>query len=425
MKKILRKLVLLELKALARRRLKRFTGKIIAVTGSTGKTGTKDAIYAVLNTRFRVKTTKKSMNSEFGLPLTILDIDSGFSSATKWSWYLLKGFFHSFMRDHSDVLLLEMGVDKPGDMDFLLSIVKPDIAVFTNVAPVHLDEGQFKDLQEIFEEKSKLISALGEKGIAVLNIDDDLVASIAKKRRGKRTVTFGKKREGDFWAGQVEQSLEGLHFVLHHDTARHEVHSRVIGDCHVYMLLPAIICGSLMDMEIADVVEAIKLFSLPPGRMSVIPAINGATILDSSYNSSPVALKEALLTLKVLGEKRRKVAVLGNMNELGKDSEKLHEGMAGAICSCADVLITVGKYAKLMALKAVEKGFPESKVHHFNSPIDAAEFFKDHIVKNDLILVKGSQNRVRLERFVKEIMAFPEDSRSLLVRQERVWSSKL
>ncbi len=414
-----------ELKALAKRRLKRFKGKIIAVTGSTGKTGTKDAIYTVLNTRFRVKTTRKSMNSEFGLPLTILDIDSGFSSATKWSWYLLKGFFHSFMRDHSEVLLLEMGVDKPGDMDFLLSIVKPDIAVFTNVAPVHLDEGQFKDLREIFEEKSKLISALGEKGIAVLNIDDDLVGSVAKKRRGKRTITFGKKREGDFWAGQVKQSLEGLDFVLHHDNARHEVSSSVIGECHIYMLLPAIVCGTLMDMDLDDITEAIKLFSLPPGRMSVIPSINGATILDSSYNSSPVALKEALLTLKSLGENRRKVAVLGNMNELGEETEKLHEAMASTICSCADVLITVGKYARMMSKKAVEKGFPESKAHHFNSALEAAEFFKDHIAKNDLILVKGSQNRVRLERFVKEIMAFPEDARSLLVRQERVWSSKL
>lgn len=425
MKKIFRKLVLFELKALARRRMKRFKGKIIAVTGSTGKTGTKDAIYTVLNTQFRVKTTKKSMNSEFGLPLTILDIDSGFSSATKWSWYLLKGFFHSFMRDHSEVLLLEMGVDKPGDMDFLLSIVKPDIAVFTNVAPVHLDEGQFKDLKEIFEEKSKLISALGEKGTAVLNIDDDFVASIAKKRRGKRTVTFGKSREGHFWAGRIEQTLEGLNFVLHHDNSRHEVHSKIIGECHIYMLLPAIVCGTLMNMEMADIVDAVKLFSLPPGRMSVIPAFNEAVILDSSYNSSPVALKEALLTLKALGERKRKVAVLGNMNELGEDAEKLHMGMASTICSCADVLITVGKYAGLMAEKAVEKGFPESKAHHFNSALNAAEFFKEHIEKNDLILVKGSQNRVRLERFVKEIMAFPEDAKSLLVRQERIWSSKL
>ncbi len=424
MKKILRKFVLFELKNLARRRMKRFRGKVIAVTGSMGKTGTKDAIYTVLNTRYKVKTTKKSMNSEFGLPLTILDIDSGFSSATKWSWYLLKGFFRSFTRDYSEILLLEMGVDKPGDMDFLLSVVKPDIAVFTGVAPIHLDEGQFETVEDIYKEKVKLIDSLENKGIAVLNTDDPLLSSLAKKRRGRRTVTFGKSKEGDFWASQIKQTLEGMSFVLHHDHKRYDVHSGIIGECHVYPLLSAIICGTLADISLEDCVEAIPLYSLPPGRMSVIPGVEGATILDSSYNSSPIALKEALFTLRDLGEGKRKIAVLGNMNELGKDSRRLHKEMGGVIASCADMLVTVGENAAFMAEGAVEKGFDEKKVYTFDDPVKAASFFKGEVKKGDLILVKGSQNLVRLERFVKEVMAFPEEADKLLVRQERVWKNK-
>lgn len=425
MKDTLKKLVLKVLKVLAKRRIKKFKGKIIAVTGSVGKTSTKDAIFKVLNTRFKVKSNKKSMNSDFGLLLTILDIESGFSSATKWSWYLLKGFFHSLFRDHSEILLLEMGVDKPGDMDFLTSIIKPHIAVFTNVSYMHLEEGQFKNLEEIYKEKRKLIDSLRKGGIAILNIDNEFVAKAAKGRKKSETVTFGKNTDADFWASQISQSLEGTHFVLHHDNNRYNVESQLLGEHQIYVLLPAVICGALLGMSIENAVEAVKLCTLPPGRMSVIPAINGATILDSSYNSSPAALKESLNILKKLGEKHRKIAVLGNMNELGDHSKTLHELIGELVPTCADILITVGTNAALIANKAIEKGFDEKNVHSFKNALEALEFFKDKVAKKDLILVKGSQNNVRLERFVKGIMASPEDAKSLLVRQERVWEAKL
>ena len=156
MKNIARKIVLSFLKSCSKRRLKNFKGRVVAVTGSVGKSSTKDAIYAVLNTKFRVKRTKKSMNSEFGLPLTILDIDSGFNSALKWSFLSAKAFINSFFKMHEEIIILELGVDAPGDMDFLTNIVKPDVAIVTNIAPVHMEEGQFSSLEEIFKEKSKL-----------------------------------------------------------------------------------------------------------------------------------------------------------------------------------------------------------------------------------------------------------------------------
>ncbi len=424
-KNLLKKLVLFELRALARRRMKRFKGKVIAVTGSVGKTTTKDAIFSVLNSQFKVKTAKKSMNSDFGLSLTILDIDSGFSSITKWSWYLLRGFLHSFMKDYSEILLVEMGVDKPKDMDFLLSIVRPHVAVFTNVSNVHIGDYQFKDINEVFAEKSKMIEGLREKGQSVLNIDDDMIRALAKKRRNKSTITFGKSKDADFCASQIKTSIEGSSFVLHYDNKRYQVECSVISECQIYSVVSAIVCGVLMGIPIENAIGAVKLFSPPPGRMSVIKGIEDSTVIDGSYNSSPSSLKAALLTLSSLGENRRKIAVLGSMNELGERSKELHLGMGEDIANCADILIAVGGDAKFFAESAIKKGFNKNSVHVFSTALSASEFFKDKIKKGDLVLVKGSQNNVRLERFVKEIMLSPEDAKHLLVRQEKEWLNKL
>lgn len=425
MKHFFKKIVLRLLKAMAMYRMKKFNGKIIGITGSVGKSSTKDAIFTVLNTQFKVKKTKKNMNSDFGLLLTILDIESGFSSAPKWSWFLLKGLFNCLMRDHSEILLLEFGIDKPGDMDFLVSVVKPDIAIVTEISPVHMDEGQFETLQAIFDEKSKLVEALREHGIAILNIDNDIVANFAKKRGKKSTVTFGKNREADFWASQIKQSLEGLDFILHHDNKRYDVHVDVIGEYQSYVILPAIACGVILGMPVENVVSAIKKYTLPPGRMNAVPAINEAIILDSSYNASPEAMKEALKTLAEIGGARRKIAALGNMNELGRHSKIMHEMIGGVVPQCADILITVGDLAVTIADKAKEKGMDEKNIFSFKTSLEAAGFFAEKIKKNDIILVKGSQNNVRLERFVKALMANPEQAKDLLVRQEPVWITKM
>lgn len=418
MKNFLRKSALFLLKKMARFRLKRFKGKIIAVTGSVGKSSTKEAIYTVLNSRFKVKKSKKSMNSDFGLLLTILDIESGFSSATKWSWYLLKGLANSFRKEYNEVLLLEFGVDKPGDMNFLVSVVKPDIAVLTNIFHTHLNEGQFKDPAAVFEEKSKLIKALKEGGRAVLNADNSFAASLIKKG----VITFGVEKEADYMAANISQSLDGVTFILKHDGKKYEVDVPVIGAYQAYTVLPAIICGQLLGMTVEETIAALKRYNLPPGRMSAIPAINEATILDSSYNSSPAALREALRVLKDVAGNRRKVAVLGSMNELGSESRSLHEAIGAAVPDCADVLLTVGEAAETIAEKAKEKRMRQ--VYSFKTAIEAANFFKEKIRKDDLILVKGSQNNVRLERFVKALMAYPENAKDLLVRQEKIWQTK-
>lgn len=424
MKNFFRKIVLYVLRRLAARRLKKFTGKIIGVTGSVGKTSTKDAIFCVLNSRFKVKRSEKSMNTDFGMLLTVLDIESGYSSATKWAWLLFRAFFHSFYKETADILLLEMGVDKPGDMDYLTKIVKLDVAVMTNISPVHLEEGQFEDLKDIFNEKSKLIAALKEGGVAILNIDDPFLDSLPKKCKKKKVITYAKDVDADFKAENVSFDVGGIRFLIKHEKEKYEVFAPVLGEKQVYVLMPAFICGLLWGIPAGDILLSLEKYVLPPGRMSVLNGIEEIMILDSSYNSSPEALKEALKILKVVAGDKRKVAVLGNMNELGKDSKLLHEKVGEIVSGHVDLLIAVGANAAILAQKAIESGLNEKSVFSIKSAPEAVALYKKLVKKGDVVLVKGSQNNVRLEKFVREFIANPEDAEKLLIRQEKFWQKK-
>jgi UDP-N-acetylmuramoyl-tripeptide--D-alanyl-D-alanine ligase len=422
MRNFFKNIVLFLLKRFEKRRVKKFKGKVIGVTGSVGKTSTKEAIYTVLNTKFKVLKSEGSMNTEFGLPLTILELKSGYGNAFKWSYLLIKGFFMSFKKMYAEVLVVEMGVDKPKDMDFLLSIVKPDIAVMGPIAHVHLAEGQFKNLDEIFEEKSKIVKTLGDNGIAVLFADDDRTMELKKGRPKSKTFTYGTVPDADYKATGVEESVEGVKFNLNMDNRRVEILLPILGKHHVNVILPAIVCGLAMGLNIEEVLEALKRFKLPPGRMNLIEGREeGVMIIDSSYNSSPKACAEALRTLSELKVRSggRKIAVLGSMNELGEETERLHKEIAARIPDCCDILVTVGEAAETFAKEVEAAGM--KNIFKFKNVFEAIEGFKSEIRKNDLILVKGSQNNVRLEKFVKEVMKFPEEAEKLLARQGKDW----
>lgn len=427
MKSFLRKTVLWLLVKMAKFRMRGYKGKIIAITGSVGKSSAKEAIYSVLNSQFRVKKTPKSMNSEFGLPLTILDIESGFSSATKWTWLLLKAFVHSFSKEYSEVMVLEYGVDKPGDMKFLTSILTPDVAVFTEVSGVHLAEDQFKDVDEIFKEKRYLVDTMYSDGIAILNIDNEriegLAKEFAKELNKKQLFTFGKSRDADLRATAVKTLFDGLTFTLNIGDTRSEVKHPIWGDHQIYVLLPAIAAGLALGMNLEQVLESLKRFTLPPGRMNRIEGVEGVTIIDSSYNSSPLALKSAIDLLDSIAGQSRRVAVLGDMNELGEKSKELHEKIGKYLVKKVDFLITVGDQAQYIANSALEAGLEKDIVHKFKTAKAAADFYETVLKEKDLVLVKGSQNNIRLERFIKIIMKHPEDAKDLLVRQEKYWSN--
>jgi len=406
-------------------RLRKIKPEIIGITGSIGKTSTKDAIYAVLAPHLPTYCNQRSLNSDFGALLAILEQKSGYSSIFHWIKALWGGFWGTINLNRNEPpyekLVLEMGADKPGDIAYLVRHIKPSIGVLCNVKGVHLAKGQFEDVEEVFKEKSKLIRSLPKNGWAILNSDDEYAKTLIGQVNA-RCVTFGTSTKADLRATKILSGPNGLRFTLRYENQSHDFHfPHILGKHHVYVLLPAIAIGFIMGIPIKPIKKALADFRLPPGRMNPIPGLHNSLIIDSSYNASPETMLAALTLLKSMPG--RKIAVLGSMNELGEYSEREHRRIGEQIPHYADLLITVGKEAEYMAMEAQHVGFPHHKIHRFDSSLEAAQFLRDKIKKGDIILAKGSQNNVRLEHLVKELMRYPDHAEALLVRQDHYWKT--
>ncbi len=420
MKDYFKKFVLYFLVWLARIRLKRLRPFIIAITGSVGKTSTKEALYTILQQRYKVIRNQKSYNTNFGLPLAILEQSSGFSSMREWLKIMAQSVINAFWNGRDiQMMVLEFGVDKPGDMDYLLKLIQPQIAVITNIKPVHLDKGQFKDEEDIFLEKSKLVRSLPEKGIAILNADDPYLAESFSNAPCKK-IFYGMSETADLRCLSLESSLKGLSFTLGYKDQVVRSSLPLLGKFQIYVILAAVATALTQGFSLEEAINALKDYRLPPGRMCVIPGILNTVIIDSSYNASPATMKEALDILEQTA-RGRKIAVLGNMNELGSSSKKYHRDIGKYVLGKADILITVGEYAKLIGEESQKHGFKEKAVFHHTDALKAANAIKKLLRKNDTVLVKGSQNNVRLERLVKILMKEPQLAEKMLVRQEKEW----
>lgn len=423
MKDYCKKFVLGFLMSLARIRLKRLRPFIIAITGSVGKTSTKEALYSILHQRYGVIRNKKSYNTDFGLPLAILEQSSGFSSVREWLKIMAQSFVKAFWGGRNiQMMILELGVDKPGDMNNLLKLIRPQIAIITNIKPVHLDKGQFKDEEDIFLEKSKLVRALPEKGIAILNADDPYLAGNFVDAACKK-ILYGMSEIADLRCLNLESSLAGLNFTLSYNNQVVSGSLPFLGKFQIYVILAAVAAALTQGFSLEEAINALREYRLPPGRMSVIPGILDTVIIDSSYNASPATMKEALDILESCA-RARKIAVLGNMNELGGFTNKYHRDVGKYILGKADILITVGKYAKLIGEESQKYGFLKTSIFHYPDALKAANTLKKLLKKNDTVLVKGSQNNVRLERLVKILMKEPGSAETTLVRQEKEWLDK-
>jgi len=318
---------------------------------------------------------------------------------------------------------MEMGIDAPGAMDDILQVLRPDTMVFLNVKSIHMGESHFPNREAVFEEKAKACYAVPKTGWVVLNADDNFVRQLVGKLPAS-VVTIGTGEDCDLRAKDVQSTGKGIRFVLVYEGREVPVNMPlVLGECHVYLALSAIAVGFIHGLHWKVIEHALAEFSLPPGRMNPIDGINGSLIIDSSYNAAPDTMEAALEVLGMFPGRR--IAALGTMNELGDLTESAHLKIGKRAADTADMLIAVGEQAKYLAEGAQRAGMSSSMIHQFKTSKEAGEFLSGILERNDVVLAKGSQDKVRMERMVKLCMKEPEQARHLLIRQEPFWLTHL
>ncbi|MFA6006851.1 MAG: UDP-N-acetylmuramoyl-tripeptide--D-alanyl-D-alanine ligase [Candidatus Paceibacterota bacterium] len=437
-KSIIKKIILSILRKEAELVLVKYKPRIVGVTGNVGKTSTKDAIHAVLATAYRVRKSKKSLNSEFGVPLTILGLDSGWGNLFSWLYNLAYGLvIIIFPHEYPEWLILELGADRPGDIKSLASWLPLDIAVVTSVGevPVHIEF--FKTKEALAKEKSQIKNGLIATGTLVLNTDDPLVFAMGVTAEGThshKTVTYGFEEEADIRASNDrilyetnngKEFPEGISFKLDMDGKSVPVRIKgIFGKHHIYAALAAVAVGHTLKINLVTMLEALQDYEKAPGRLRLIEGEKDTIILDDTYNASPLATEKALDSLNELKVAGKKIAVIGDMLELGEHTVQAHEKIGRKVAKICDLLVTAGQRAKFIADGAREAGLDPDKIQSFDTAEEAGKYIEPIIKSGDLILVKGSQG-VRMERVVKEIMAFPEEAEKLLVRQEKEWLNRV
>jgi UDP-N-acetylmuramoyl-tripeptide--D-alanyl-D-alanine ligase len=406
--------------------LRRTKPIIIAVTGSVGKTSTKDAIFSVLKNYRKTRKSEKSFNSEIGVPLSVLGLPNAWNNPVLWMWNIIEGFFIAcFSRNYPEVLVLEAGVDRQGDMKRLTAWLRPDIAVITRLpdVPVHVE--YFTSPEAVAEEKLELVRALKPNGVFIYNHDDaKLLAAVAEVRQP--SIGFSRYAPSQFTAAADEIVYHddipvGSQFTITHmdETVTVKVNGS-IGVHNAYTYSAAAAVAAQFDIPLTAVAEAVRSHQGPAGRMRVIPGIKGVCILDDTYNSSPIAVEGSLQSLRELRGFKRKIAVLGDMLELGQFSTREHERMGAVAAEAVDMLLTVGVRSRKTAEGALEHGLSEKNILQYEDSAAAGKELQQLIRPGDVVLVKGSQG-VRAERVVEEIMAEPQRAGELLVRQESSW----
>lgn len=418
------------LQMIAKRQIQKFQPKVIAVTGSVGKTSTKNAIAIALASTLDVRTANKNYNNEFGVPLAIFGAYSPGNSAWGWAKLIAKQYF---TKKFPRVLVLEYAADQPGDIQALCDIAAPDIGVVTAVSPVHVSN--YPNLGALVEEKSTLVKNVPADGVVILNADDVTVAQMRKKSLAP-VATYGTSGHDaaitDIYTKIVEQDSYGTSdapiitkasIVVEGETVNLALRN-VIGSAAVSACAAALLVAKHCDVPLARAAKALnEQFSSLPGRMKPLAGVKGSLILDDSYNAAPASTAAGLDVLdqfKTLRSSARRIAVLGTMAELGQYSDEEHSGIGRRVANVADVFVAVGSKMSAAADEAIRAGMKYEFVVRCEDAVEAGRWLDANVHAGDIVLVKGSQS-ARMERAVKDILAEPMRAGELLCRQEESW----
>jgi len=358
----------------------RFKIPVIALTGSAGKTTTKEMIAAVLSRKYKVLKNEGTQNNHIGVPLTLLKLKA---------WH--------------KIVVLECGTNQPGDIVWLADVARPGTAVFTNIGESHLEK--LKTINGVLKEKWALTSLMGPRDTVIINADDALLSRQARKNNDFKVITYGVKAKARWRALDIHvHSGRNLSFRL----GQKIIELNSCGVNNVYNALVAAGCGLFFKVPFKDIVQALKSFEFPQGRGQIVRLGKGWLINDT-YNANPVSMRSALQTLQAIETRRQRIFIAADMLELGSRSRTLHQAAGLAIGTAGvDVLITVGPLAGLMAAYA---GRRDKKMQVFACrDVESAQKYLAKVFYNgDAVLIKGSR-RMRMEQVAEFLLASPKGS---------------
>ena len=350
---------------------------VIGITGSVGKTSTKDIIASVMSKKYNVLKTLGNYNNQIGLPLTILRL-----------------------KDH-DAMVVEMGMSELGEISNLTRIAKPTVAVITNVGTAHI--GNLGSRENILKAKLEILEGLQENGTLVINNDNDMLHEWNKENSENKykVITFGLENKSDVMAKDVEMTEKGSTYKIDINNKTYDVNVSVGGTHFVLNSLCAITIGNLFNIKMEDILDGIANFELTKRRMEIDKNKIGATIINDCYNANYDSMKAALDYLGKINT-NRKIAVLGDMLELGEFSKMLHEKVGEVVAkNKIDILITVGDMSKYITNKEIKKKKKKKNVYTCENNQDAINILKNTIKKDDAILLKASNGMNFQEIFEK------------------------
>jgi len=350
---------------------------VVAITGSVGKTSTKDIVASVVGEEYNTLKTEGNLNNHIGLPITVLGLN------------------------RHEAMVVEMGMNHFGEIDSLTKIANPTIAVITNIGTSHI--GNLGSRENILKSKLEILNGLKENGIVIINNDNDLLHKWAKENKDKyKIVTYGIENKSDFMAFNVKHDETGSTYSIMINNIEYKVKVPVGGKHFVYNSLSSIAVGNSLNIKPDKILKGIEKFKLTKNRMDIIKTNNNITIINDTYNASYDSMKAAIEYLSKQ-KSERKIAVLGDMLELGEFSKEMHEKVGEEISkNNINILLTVGEYSKYIASKAEETGLKKENIFICKNNNEAIDILKNILKQDDIVLVKAS-NSMKLGEIVENI----------------------
>jgi len=358
---------------------KKFRVVVVAITGSSGKTTTKEMLAGISGLKKKIIKAQGNYNNLIGLPMTVLKINA-----------------------QHELAILEMGTNIRGEISRLTEIAEPDIGLITNIGPAHL-EG-LKSVDAVREEKLDLFRKMPDTGVAIINLDDERLLVTDKDWRGKR-VTFGFRKDADVSAEGVEtKGMEGVGFTIKMESFRQGITLSTAGNHNVYNALAAAASSWALGIDFQTICQGLTAFQPICGRMEIHRLKNGAFIINDTYNANPASFEEALKALRDLKGNQKSTVIMGDMLELGDQTELMHEGIGSLMADTGvNAIYLRGRLSPATAAGALKRKMPKDQIVFFETPDEIIDRLVSHVKRGDWILVKGSR-QTRMEQAVEKII---------------------